>query len=318
MSDRKTMENIGDTLRLAREAKEMSISAAAMHTHLSPSVIEKLESNCFSEIGVPVFTRGYLISYARFLGVNEAEISDSFNQLRHKPTELHISKANIASYSRPVRHGRIRSWLIVIFLLALAAVIAVEVVDSDSWLMLQFKQAFPEKLSGMVVQTFLNKEKTPPQESGEKQDIDLRADPSVPLADQAPKLILESTEVFAENAVSQEIAPSLPSAPPASESAEVATVSPISLTRERVSPQTIVLQVTGENWVEVRNRENEVVFSRIFAQGERIELAAQGAPYIVNTGRPFDLQLSIAGQDTPLDAYRIEGSQRKFRIDLDR
>ena len=318
MSDRKTMENIGDTLRLAREAKEMSISAAAMHTHLSPSVIEKLESNCFSEIGVPVFTRGYLISYARFLGVNEEEISDSFNRLRHKPTELHISKANIASYSRPVRRGRIRSWLIVIFLLALAAVITMEVVDSDSWLMLQFKKAFPDKLSGTVVQTLLNEEETPPRSDDEEQDTDLRTDSVPPLADQAPKLILESTEAFAEKAVSQEIAPSVPSASSASESAEVATVSPIPPARERVSRQTIVLRATGENWVEVRNRENEVVFSRIFAQGERIELAAQGAPYTVNAGRPFDLQLSIGGQDTALDAYRIEGSQRKFRIDLDR
>lgn len=315
MSDRTTMENIGETLRLAREAKEMSITAAAMQTHLSTSVIEQLEGNCFDEIGAPVFTRGYLIRYARFLGIDGEAITDAFNQLRHEPTELHISKANIASYSRTVRRGRIRSWLAVIVLLVLAGVIAVQAVDPDSWLMEQFRKAFPEKPPKTTEEALSHEQERALPENDEGQAIEFQVAHSAPIVSTTEELILESTQEPAEerapvNAVSPE--------PAVSESSDNAPVSPPPTAPESVTIKTVVLHVTGENWIEVRNRGNEVVVSRVFEQGALIDLPEEDAPYTINTGRPYDLQLIIAGKNEAIEEYRIEGSQHKFRIDLDR
>ena len=84
--------DIGAVLSAARMKRELSIATAAMQSNLSQEIIEKLEQNRFGEIGAPVFTRGYLSLYARFLGLNEAAVGQAFNKIgREPPPELRLS-----------------------------------------------------------------------------------------------------------------------------------------------------------------------------------------------------------------------------------
>ena len=65
-----------------------------MQSNLSQEIIERLEQNRFAEIGAPVFTRGYLGLYARFLGLNEAAVSQAFNKIKSEPApELRLTAA---------------------------------------------------------------------------------------------------------------------------------------------------------------------------------------------------------------------------------
>ena len=77
--------DIGAVLSAARMKRDLSIATAAMQSNLSQEIIERLEQNRFAEIGAPVFTRGYLGLYARFLGLNEAAVSQAFNKIKSEP-----------------------------------------------------------------------------------------------------------------------------------------------------------------------------------------------------------------------------------------
>ena len=98
--------DIGAVLSAARMKRDLSIATAAMQSNLSQDIIERLEQNRFAEIGAPVFTRGYLGLYARFLGLNEAAVSQAFNKIKSEPApELRLTAANaptaVAATSAP-------------------------------------------------------------------------------------------------------------------------------------------------------------------------------------------------------------------------
>ena len=107
--------DIGAVLSAARMKRELSIATAAMQSNLSQEIIEKLEQNRFAEIGAPVFTRGYLGLYARFLGLNEAAVSQAFNKIKSEPApELRLTAANVESQPRAYRRSYLGSWLLLI------------------------------------------------------------------------------------------------------------------------------------------------------------------------------------------------------------
>ena len=67
-------EGPGDALREAREALDVSTREVADALNLPMSVIEALEANDYERLPQPVFTRGYLRSYARLLELDPAAI----------------------------------------------------------------------------------------------------------------------------------------------------------------------------------------------------------------------------------------------------
>lgn len=68
----------GFLLRTAREAKQISLSDAATELRLSVQRLSDIENDRFSEMGATTFAKGYLRSYARFLGVSEEEVLQAF------------------------------------------------------------------------------------------------------------------------------------------------------------------------------------------------------------------------------------------------
>ena len=61
---------IGETLRSAREEQGKSIAEAATATRIRSSYLEALEQERFDELGGSVYAKGFLRSYASFLGLD--------------------------------------------------------------------------------------------------------------------------------------------------------------------------------------------------------------------------------------------------------
>lgn len=72
--------DIGEMLSSKRHQNHEKLSDAASNTRLAQDVLEKLENNQFSDIGTPVYVRGYLGLYAKYLGLDAAYIIDQYNQ----------------------------------------------------------------------------------------------------------------------------------------------------------------------------------------------------------------------------------------------
>jgi cytoskeleton protein RodZ len=70
---------IGNSLKSAREAKNISISEVASHLMLTKDTITALEKEQWDALHGRAYARGYLLSYVRFLGIPEQETLAAFN-----------------------------------------------------------------------------------------------------------------------------------------------------------------------------------------------------------------------------------------------
>ncbi len=82
-------ENIGATLRGAREAAGYSIADVAERMRLSRHLVENLEAERFDLFPVSVFLRGYLTSYARLLGIDPEPLLEAYDRRGFGPPQLH-------------------------------------------------------------------------------------------------------------------------------------------------------------------------------------------------------------------------------------
>ncbi|MDZ7729103.1 MAG: helix-turn-helix transcriptional regulator [Dehalococcoidia bacterium] len=64
------MARIGDQLRAARQERGLSIEEASRETRISRRFLEALEHDEFEALPAPVYARGFLRSYAGFLGLD--------------------------------------------------------------------------------------------------------------------------------------------------------------------------------------------------------------------------------------------------------
>ena len=71
---------IGETLRAARLAKGVSLDQAAAATRIRRSALHALEAEDFDALPAPVYTRGFLLNYARYLGLIAAEIVEEYDR----------------------------------------------------------------------------------------------------------------------------------------------------------------------------------------------------------------------------------------------
>ena len=82
-------ENIGATLRGAREAAGYSVADVAERMRLSRHLVENLEAERFDLFPVSVFLRGYLTSYARLLGIDPEPLLEAYDRRGFGPPQLH-------------------------------------------------------------------------------------------------------------------------------------------------------------------------------------------------------------------------------------
>ena len=73
------MGTIGPRLRAAREARNLSVQQAADDTRISLRFLEALEREEFEALPAPVYVRGFLRSYANYLGLEPQSLLDELN-----------------------------------------------------------------------------------------------------------------------------------------------------------------------------------------------------------------------------------------------
>ncbi len=69
-----SQSQLGETLRQAREAKGLAIGEVAERLKLTARQVEALEAGRYEELPEPVFVRGFVRTYARFLNLVEADV----------------------------------------------------------------------------------------------------------------------------------------------------------------------------------------------------------------------------------------------------
>lgn len=72
---------LGEKLRQAREERGVSISEVAEQTRISPLYIESIENDDYRNLPGGIFNKGFIKSFAKYVGVNEQEALADYGRL---------------------------------------------------------------------------------------------------------------------------------------------------------------------------------------------------------------------------------------------
>lgn len=130
------MGNLGEMLKAAREAKGVSLLEAEAETKIRKRYLEALENEEFHIIPGVVYARGFLKTYAGYLGLDQKEVITVFRMLNtaeenEQPRRTTVNQVKYKSYSSPRRRKKLKwkpSLLTVV--LAAAAVVTLLLFDN--------------------------------------------------------------------------------------------------------------------------------------------------------------------------------------------
>ena len=112
------MPALGEEFRSAREARGLTLSDVAEQIHIRSVYLNAIENDDWAAIGAPVYVRGFIRTYARFLALDAGEAVAQFNETA--PVERPAPTATAAGDERERPMPSL--WTIVAALVALALV----------------------------------------------------------------------------------------------------------------------------------------------------------------------------------------------------
>ena len=72
---------LGQKLRQAREERGISIGEVSEQTRISPHYIESIENDDYKTLPGGIFNKGFVKSYARYVGYDEQEALGDYSKL---------------------------------------------------------------------------------------------------------------------------------------------------------------------------------------------------------------------------------------------
>jgi cytoskeleton protein RodZ len=112
-----TPPTIGKRLRIAREAKNLTINDITTELRLTKHTIEHIENERWSELHGRAYARGYFSNYVRFLGLPEDELLAAFN------LEYNIADPGILVVGKQDEPGNKKTFFVAFFLIIVASVL---------------------------------------------------------------------------------------------------------------------------------------------------------------------------------------------------
>jgi cytoskeleton protein RodZ len=242
---------VGARLRLAREMRSLSVSDVAQILKLGPRQVEALENGDWQGLPGQTFIRGFVRNYARMLQIDPAPLMDHLDATLDKPADsLNVSATRMAAMPR-TQPRRDRTMVFAGLVLLVLAGMAYVLLPNDL-------SALRERAQGLI-DSLSRKESAP---------VPAASTPvSAPAAASEPVFPPGATQQQVMNPQAQasaEMAPAQLSAPAPGAAAAVA------------GNEQLRFVFSGESWVEVRDRDNKVIFSQRGAAGSEQGVSGQG------------------------------------------
>ncbi len=120
------MASFGEDLKRERELRDISLEEISRATNISRSLLEALEQNNFSSLPGGAYTRGFIRSYARHVGIDIEEALNAFKAEMDRQEAAKQTDARplpVQGMARPVGHAPETAVALSIFLTALLIVL---------------------------------------------------------------------------------------------------------------------------------------------------------------------------------------------------
>ncbi|EGQ8414555.1 cytoskeleton protein RodZ [Vibrio parahaemolyticus] len=300
----------GTLLKNKRESLGMTQKQVADRLRLRVSVIEDIENNRFESQQVATFTRGYLRSYAKFVGLDEKVVLVALEQTADvKPKEQEIE---MQSFSRKTKHEKHNSRIML-----LTWVIAIVIIGiSAAW---WWQNQQENSLAQVVAEA--NVETSQPS-ADEIADIDLMTEEE--LIASTPAELAASNNTASESSINAAQTDEVVSAE-TEESTTEATQEPVAGIEaveevQEASPVVpegmtlLTMKFKADCWIQVKDTNGKTLVSGTQKPGQDVELTGK-APFKVILGAPEGVTMTFASEPVDLSGY-TSGKVARFTLPL--
>ncbi len=282
----------GEQLRHLREQKNLSAQDIANRLNLEARIIESIESDNFDSLPAATYVRGYLRSYAKILDADADAILAAYNNEAPDAPEIipevkHSTQTS--SSDKPVKA--------VTYLISLSLFI-------------------------LLVAWWYNQQLNKPVESSTDTVVEEEALPPPGLAYDIPVIVHSPSPYYSAVPADTEDAPA---SLEENETAEAGGDSeaaadedaeddyPLSVSSESEGPDSLVLTLSADSWIEVHDAFGERVFLGIAREGQVLSLRGT-APFNVLLGFSEGVAVEFNGEGFDAAPY-TKGSIARFNLD---
>jgi len=295
----------GARLAEARIARGLSVEAVAHQLKFAPRQIVALEQDRYDALPGAAVVRGMLRGYARLVGLEAEPLLDSLRDTVPVPDANRI----IARYREPVPFSDGSKRLNVVYLVFTIAVLAVAAV-----VLLQWRQDRPEPAR----MTFVPAAKPAPETARTtvasvgavaplpRSDDAASANPAPAAADAGAAPAAETPDVEPRPAADE--TPGSPAPVAAGDNASGALQTAAASASGEATPATtagthrIELAFSDESWVEIRDADGKVVFSRLNAAGSKASVEGDGPlSFVIDNAQ--SVRLTYDGRSVDLEPF---------------
>jgi cytoskeleton protein RodZ len=109
--------SFGEQLRLAREARGISLREISEQTRISMRYLEAIEANDFKRLPGGIFNRSFIKAYARYIGYDEKEAVEAYTRTMREQGDISEETSNLPHKPHVYTDGNsTRSPLVTLFL----------------------------------------------------------------------------------------------------------------------------------------------------------------------------------------------------------
>ncbi|EIA1554326.1 cytoskeleton protein RodZ [Vibrio parahaemolyticus] len=300
----------GTLLKNKRESLGMTQKQVADRLRLRVSVIEDIENNRFESQQVATFTRGYLRSYAKFVGLDEKVVLVALEQTADvKPKEQEIEMQSFSRKTKNEKHNSrimLLTWVIAIVIIGISA----------AW---WWQNQQENSLAQVVAEA--NVETSQPS-ADEIADIDLMTEEE--LIASTPAELAASNNTSSESSINaaqtDEVVPA-----ETEESTTEATQEPVAVIEaaeevQEASPVVpegmtlLTMKFKADCWIQVKDTNGKTLVSGTQKPGQDVELTGK-APFKVILGAPEGVTMTFASEPVDLSGY-TSGKVARFTLPL--
>ncbi|MGR2945372.1 cytoskeleton protein RodZ [Vibrio vulnificus] len=299
------IEQVGTLLKRKRESMGYTQKQVADRLRLRVNVIEQIDDNQFESGQVATFTRGYLRSYARLVGLDEKIILDALDNTgdaQHQEQEMQ-------SFSRKTNTEKHNSR---IMLITWGIFIIITGISSLWWWQNQQENSLAQSVNQAAqLENAVIEENEPPV-----LDDVVMQEMSMAEGDAQPEI---ATEVEVEPA-QVETKESTPVEEAVESDAQAQLTPPVAeeslpLEAPKANGETaLTMSFRSDCWVQVKDASGKTLISGIRKSGQDLNLSGQ-APFNVILGAPEGVTMTFASEPVDLSRYTA-GKVARFTLPL--
>ncbi|MFH4543935.1 cytoskeleton protein RodZ [Vibrio alginolyticus] len=300
----------GTLLKNKRESLGMSQKQVADRLRLRISVIEDIENNRFESQQVATFTRGYLRSYAKFVGLDETVVLTALEQTADaQPQEQEIEMQSFSRKTKDEKHNSrimLLTWVIGLVIIGISAA---------WWWQNQQENSLTKEVTDSSVEA-------PQPTAQELADIDLMT--AEELIASTPEEVASTNEGVAELTEAPVEQGADPLLTETENTTSVDSEEPVAVIEaaEEEQPAPVVpegmtlltMKFKADCWIQVKDTNGKTLVSGTHKPGQDVELTGK-APFKVILGAPEGVTMTFASEPVDLSGY-TSGKVARFTLPL--